>query len=112
MIAAPLAIDFLPDPLVQSGPQIRIFTATWSSPQVQSSPQISGYCMVVLCDLHIPHNVLYTAISREVVYNHASFSKYSERVTKYMCVLHSRVSSLNRAVPYVAQIASTDPVAK
>ena len=38
----PLAIDY-PGPLVQSGPQISIFTATWSSPQVQSSPQISGY---------------------------------------------------------------------
>ena len=28
------------------------------------------------------------------------FQKYSERVTKYTRVLHSHVSSLNRAAPY------------
>ena len=38
----PLVIDY-PGPLVQSGPQISIFTVRWSSSQVQSSPQINGY---------------------------------------------------------------------
>ena len=31
------------DCLVQSGPQVSAFTAIWTSPQVQSSPEISGY---------------------------------------------------------------------
>ena len=32
-------------------------------------------CMLVWCDLHVACNVLCTAISRAVVYKHASFSK-------------------------------------
>ena len=57
--------------------------------------------MLVLCDLHVARNVLCTAISRAVVINTRDFTKKLGTSQKYTRVLHSRVSSLNRAVPYI-----------
>ena len=58
--------------------------------------------MLVWCDLHVARNVLCTAISRAVVINTRDFTKKLGTSQKNTRVLHSRVSSLNRAVPYVS----------
>ena len=57
--------------------------------------------MLVWCDLHVARNVLCTAISRAVVINTRDFTKKLGTSQKNTRVLHSRVSSLNRAVPYM-----------
>ena len=57
--------------------------------------------MLVWCDLHVARNVLCTEISRAVVINTRDFTKKLGTSHKNTRVLHSRVSSLNRAVPYV-----------
>ena len=58
-------------------------------------------CMLVWCDLHVARNVLCTAISRAVLINTWDFTKTLGTSQKHTRVLHSRVSSLNRAVPYI-----------